>query len=221
MRFAAICLLMLSSLSAQAGETDFSTPEATIRTFVGAVKANDYIAARSCWVADSSADESILETISGMSIAARKLVSTVETRFGPDGVKLLGRWHRPNNTNAAIDHTLTNLSRGIVKERTDHAHVTIPWQTGDGDTNPAFLCLKAPIFLKQTPSGWKLDANMFTGSEKVGDLFRSGGQWTIWRDEMMAMKELLTVAERSVDLATFEKALTTKVAALKAKYATK
>jgi hypothetical protein len=200
---------------------DFSGPAETTRTFLLATKANDVEAAKKCWTIDDNNESGALDVVVGLWVASRKLVAAAEAKLGPDAVKALGRWNRPHGTNEAIDTTLTRLGNVRIQERGDVATLRIEWQPGDGDTTPAFLCVKTPLVFRRVAGEWKLDANVFTGTEKAADLFAPGKIWSVWRDEIEVMSDLTSLLESGTikDLATFQVVLKARVEALKAKYA--
>lgn len=214
---------LLLAVPALAGEPDLSDPLATVRSYVAATKANDLDAARKCWTIDDGNASGALDVVAGMWVASRKLVVATEARLGPDAVKLLGRWNRANCSDRAIHTTLERLDNTNMRERDDTARLTIGWQPGDGDTTPAFLCVRAPLLLRKVGLDWKLDANAFTGAERAADLFGPDKVWSVWRDEMAVMAELTAALESGQikDATAFEKAMKARVDELKAKYGRK
>lgn len=219
MRFA--CFISIIAISPMgAAEPDTSTPVATIRSYLAATKANDIETAKKCWTIDDENASGALDVVVGMGISSRKLVAATRDKIGADGVKALGRWDRPNCSDRAIDLTLTRIAATEVKERGEIARVTIHWESGDGEETPAFLFVKAPIILRKLGDSWKLDANVATATDKAAEMFGPNKIWPIWRDEMAAMDELTGLLDQGTieGVAAFEKALKSKVAALKAKY---
>ena len=200
---------------------DFSGAAETTKTYLLATKANDVEAAKKCWTIDDNNESGALDVVVGLWISSRKLVAAVESKLGPEGVKALGRWNRPHGTNEAIDTTLTRLGNVRIQERGDVATLKIEWQTGDGDTTAAFMCVKTPLVFRRVAGEWKLDANVFTGTAKAADLFAPGNLWPIWRDEIEVMSDLTSLIESGTikDLATFRVVLKARVDGLKAKYA--
>jgi len=199
---------------------DFSGPTETTKTYLLATRANDLEAAKQCWTIEDDNASGALDVIAGMWIEARKLTAAAEAKLGPAGVKALGRWNRVNATTAAIDTSLQRIGNVRIHESGDRSSMKIDWQPGDGETTPAFLCMKAPLFFRRTVDGWKLDANLFTGTEKAADLFGPGKIWSVWRDEMAVMAALTALLEKGTikDLPTFEAELKRRVDLLKAKY---
>lgn len=221
MKRLALCLFAVFANSPLfAGEPDLSSPAAAVRSYLAATKANDLEAAKKCWTIDDDNASGALDVMVGMWISSRQLVSATESRFGADGLKLLGRWVRPTCTDKAIDLTLDRLGAAEAKERDDEARLTISWQPGDGEANPAFLYLKAPLFFRRAGDRWRLDANVFTGAAHGADLFGPDKLWPIWRDEMAVMNDLTAGLEKDKfkDVAEFERELKKRVEALKAKY---
>jgi hypothetical protein len=220
MRFALPIFALLAAGPAFAKGPDFSTPAETAKSYLAATRANDVAAARRCWAVDDDNVSGALDVIVGMWIASRRLSIAADARFGPDGVKALGRWHRVHGTNEALDTTLQRLGNVKIQERGEVAKMTIDWQPGDGDTTPAFLCVRAPLFFRLVGGEWKLDANVFTGAEKAADLFGPGKIGAVWRDEMAVMTDLATRLEKGewTALPSFEAELKRRVEALKAKY---
>ncbi|HVK14118.1 MAG TPA: hypothetical protein VM597_35575 [Gemmataceae bacterium] len=200
---------------------DFSGPAETTKTYLLATRANDVEAAKKCWTIDDDNESGALDVVVGLWIASRKLAAAAESKLGPDAVKALGRWNRPHGTNEAIDTTLSRIGNVRIQERGDAATLRIDWQPGDGETTPAFLCVKTPLVFRRVAGEWKLDANVFTGSEKAADLFAPGKAWPVWRDEIAVMTELTRMLDEGTinNQATFEVVLRTRVETLKAKYA--
>jgi hypothetical protein len=200
---------------------DFSGPAETTKTYLLATKANDVEAAKKCWTIDDNNESGALDVIVGMWITSRKLVAAVEAKLGADGIKALGRWNQIHATDAAVDTTIQRLGNVRIHESGDRASMKIDWQAADGETTPAFLCVRHPIFFRRVAGEWKLDANIFTGSEKAADLFGPGKIWPVWRDEMAVMTDLTGLLEAGTikDLATFQVVLKARVEALKTKYA--
>jgi hypothetical protein len=223
MRLTFSTLAALATLPAFAGQPDLSSPVATVRSYVVATKANDVHAARKCWTIDDGNASGALDVVVGMWVASRRLAAVAEAKLGPDGVKLLGRWNRANCSDRAIDTTLERLGNTNLRERDETARVTIGWQPGDGEATPAFLCIRVPLVLRRVGLDWKLDANVFTGSERAADLFGPDKVWSVWRDEMAVMTELTAALENGQlkDVATFEKEMKARVDELKAKYGRK
>ena len=217
MRWLLLLLLFVHVIPAQAG--DYSFPLATIRSYLEATKKNDLEEAKKCWCIDDNNACGALDVVIGMWISSRKLSSATEAKFGADGLKLLGKWHRSNCTNQAIAITLER-SVNISMKDGGTAHARFKWEEGDDETTPVFLCIKAPLVLRKVDGQWKLDANQFTGSDKATDLFAEGKIWPIWREEMKVMDDLTTLLEkgRIKDLAAFEAELKSRVSQLKAKF---
>jgi len=88
------------------------------------------------------------------------------------------------------------------------------------DATPAFFHRTAPIFFRRVGEQWKLDANIFTNTDRAADLFGPTKIWPVWRDEMHTMNELTAAIEKGTieDVAAFERELKTRVDELKAKY---
>jgi hypothetical protein len=200
-------------------EPDLTTPSACLKTYLLATKANDLETAKKCWVVDDRNASGSLDLVAGSWIASRRLVALTEKKFGSAGVKLLGRWNRPNCTTAAIDTTLERLGNADIRERGELARVAIRWEEGDGDTTPAFLKVGS-IVLRKIGTEWKIDANLFTGCDTAEEMFQPTKIWPIWRDEMHVMSELATAIERGTitTIDALQEDLNTRVAALKAKY---
>jgi hypothetical protein len=214
------CLLTLCFVSGVwAGEPDLSTPVATVKSYLVATKANDLETAKKCWIIDDNNASGSLDLVAGSWIASRRLVALTEKKFGTEGVKLLGRWNRENCTAAAIDTTLERLANADTKERGDVAKLSIRWEEGDGDTNPAFMKV-GMLYLRKIGTEWKIDANIFTGCDTANKMFQPSKIWPIWRDEMQVMSELSTALERGTikDMEGFKEDLDKRVATLKAKY---
>ena len=223
MRLALSAFAVLASLPALAAEPDLSDPLATVRSYVAATKANDLDAAKKCWTIDDGNTSGAVDVVAGMWVASRRLVAATEAKLGPDAVGLLGRWNRANCSDRAIHTTLERLDNTNMRERDDTARLTIHWQPGDGDTTPAFLCVRAPLVLRKVGLDWKLDANAFTGADRAADLFGPDKVWSVWRDEMAVMTELTAALEsgKIKDAAAFEKEMKARVDELKAKYGRK
>ena len=220
MRFTLPLLAVFATLPLFAGEPDLSSPATTVRSYLVATKANDIETAKKCWAIDDDNASGALDVVVGMWVESRKLVAATEAKFGADGVKLLGRWNRPACTDGAIDRTLERLKAAETKDRDDLARLSIPWQPGDGEALPAFLCVKAPLVLRKAGDQWRLDANFFTGADRAADLFGPNKVWPIWRDEMAVMHAMTMLTEKGQlrDVTEFEKELRSRVDALKAKY---
>jgi hypothetical protein len=220
MRLTFAIFAALAACPAFAAEPDYSTPVATVRSYLAATKANDVEAAKLCWGIDDDKESGALDVIVGMRIASRKLVHATQAKFGNEGVKLLGRWDQPNCTDKAIDRTIERLGNITSRELGDVAKVTITWEAGDGDTTPVFLPVKAPLFLRKYGTEWKIDANVFTGEKKAAELFKPGSPWTIWRDEMALMSALTRLLEKDAvkEIGEFEQELKVRVAELKGKF---
>src|SRR5262245_46552116 len=110
MRTVLLLLAAFASLPALAGEPDLSSPPVAVRSYLAALKSNDCERAKGCWMIDDDNTSGALDVIVGMCVASRKLVATTDAKFGADGVKMLGRWNRPNCTDKAIDVTLERLA---------------------------------------------------------------------------------------------------------------
>jgi hypothetical protein len=223
MRSGILALSILSGFAvtpAFAKPPDYSGPVETTRSYLLATKATDVEAAKKCWTIDDENASGALDVVVGMWIASRKLVAAAEAKLGPDAVKALGRWNRVHGTNAAIDTTIQRLGNVRIQERGDTALLRIDWQPEDGETNPAFLCVKTPLVFRRVAGEWKLDANVFTGTEKAADLFAEGKVWQVWRDEMAVMTELTGLLDKGVikDVPTFVVAMQRRVEVLKVKY---
>lgn len=220
MRFAFAILVLFAAAPAFAKGPDFSTPGETVKSYLTAVRANDVEAAKRCWAIDEDNASGVLDVVVGMWVASRKLVAVAEAKLGPAGVEALGRWNRVHATNAAIDTTLQRLGNAKMHERGEMAKLSIEWQPGDGDTTPAFLCVKAPLFFRKVGTDWKLDANVYTGSRKAAELFGPGQIWPVWRDEMAVMTDLTTQLQKDEfkDVAAFEAEMKRCVDLIKAKY---
>src|SRR5262249_38768603 len=163
MRFILTIAASLAALPAFAGEPDLSSPPATVRSYLAAIKANDVEAAKRCWTIDDGNASGALDVVVGMWVASRKLVAVTQAHLGSEGVKHLGRWNRVACSDRAIDVTLERLATAESKELKTIAKLTIPWQPGDGETTPAFLCVKVPLVFLRVDDQWRLDANVFTG----------------------------------------------------------
>lgn len=204
---------------ASAAEPDLSTPASTMKSYLLATKANDLETAKKCWVIDDNNASGSLDLVAGTWIAARRLTSLTEKKLGAEGVKLLGRWNRPNSTDAALDLSLQRLANADIRERGDVARLSIHWLDGDGEKTPAFMKVGA-VYFRKIGLDWKIDANVFTGCDTADQMFQPTKIWPIWRDEMHVMSELATALERGTlkDIAAFQTDLNTRVTALKAKY---
>jgi hypothetical protein len=220
MRSVLAIVALLAAFPAFAGEPDLSSPPATVRSYLAAIKANDLETAKRCWTIDDGNASGALDVVVGMWIASRKLVSVTQDKFGTEGLRHLGRWNRPAGSDKAIELTLDRLRSAESKEFKTFARLSIPWQTGDGDTVPAFLCIKAPLILRRVDDRWLLDANEFTGVEKAANLFGPKSVWSACRDETAVMNEVATAIEKGQikNIGEFERELNTRVAALKARY---
>jgi hypothetical protein len=220
MKRLAVCLIAtFASLPAFAGEPDLTSPAATARSYLLATKANDVETAKKCWTVDDGNASGTLDVVVGMWIETRKLVAATDAKFGPEGLKLLGRWNRLNCADRAIDRTLERVAAATLREGETAARLVVTWAPEDRQSDPAFLC-EAPFRLRRAGDQWKLDANVFTGVEKASDLFATGKLWAVWRDEMAVMKDLTAGLEKGQfkDLAEFERDLKARVDDLKAKY---
>ena len=220
MRFTFAMFAIFAALPAFAGEPDLSSPPAALRSYLAATKANDVETAKKCWTIDDGNVTGALDVVAGMWVASRKLVVVTEAKFGADGVKLLGRWNRSSCTDKAIDLTWERIGTPEIKELGDRARFTLAWQPGDGEAKPAFFHRTSPIFFRRVGEQWKLDANIFTNTERAADLFGPTKIWPVWRDEMLIMNELTADIEKGTfkDVVEFERQLKSRVDALKAKY---
>lgn len=210
MRVALYLFAVLAGPPAHAQEPDLSSPVATARTYLLATRANDIETAKKCWAIDDNVSGT-LDVVVGMWIETRRLVAATHAKFGPDGLKLLGRWNRPSCTDRAIDRTLARVGDATVRRGETAARLVVAWTPEDRGSDPAFLC-DAPFRLRRVGGEWKLDANVVTE--------QGGPFWAVWRDEMTAMKDLTAGIEKGQfkDLTEFEHELKARVAALKAKY---
>jgi hypothetical protein len=224
MRLRFTSLGLFAALPIFAGEPDLSSPAAAVRSYLVAAKANDVETAKRCWLIDDDNASGALDVVVGMGVASRRLVAAADTKFGADGVTLLGRWNRPTCTDRAIDLTLERLATAEVKERGNVAHLAMPWQPGDGESAATYFNVKAPpLCCRRLGEQWRLDANVFTGAERATDLFAANSIWSVWRDEMNVMNDLTEAIDKGEfkDVAAFERELHARVAQLKAKYAKK
>ena len=220
MKRLAVCLIAtFASSPAFAGEPDLTSPAAAARSYLLATRANDVETAKKCWTVDDGNASGTLDVVVGMWIETRKLVAATDAKFGPERVKLLGRWNRPSCTDRAIDRTLERVAAATLREGETAARLVVTWAPEDRESDPAFLC-EAPFRLRRSGDQWKLDANVFTGVERASDLFATGKLWAVWRDEMAVMKDLTAGLEKGQfnDVAEFERELKARVDALKAKY---
>jgi hypothetical protein len=220
MRSIALVVASLAALPAFADEPDLSSPPATVRSYLTAVKANDIEAAKRCWVIDDNNASGALDVIVGMWVASRKLVAVTQANLGAGGVKHLGRWNRPNCSDRAIDLTLERLATAESKELKTIAKLTFAWQPGEGETTPAFMYVKVPLCFRRIDEQWKLDANVFTGCKDATEMFAPMSIWSVCRDEMAVMNDLTAAIEKGQfkDATEFERELQARVAVLKAKY---
>ena len=211
----------LAAYPVVAGEPDLSSPPATVRSYLAAIKANDIATAKRCWTVDDGNASGAIDVIVGMWVSSRKLVKVTQDKFGTGGLRHLGRWNRPAGSDKAIDLTLERLGRAESKEFKTFARLTIPWQAGDGEASPAFLYIKAPLILRRVDDRWLLDANEFTGVEKAANMFGPKSIWSACRDEMGVMNELTESIEKGQikNIDEFERSLNSRVAELKARYA--
>ncbi len=133
---------------------------------------------------------------------------------------MLGRWNRVNCGEPALATTLERLGGYDLKERGDESNLKIHWQAGDGESTPAFLVTKAPLYFRRVAGEWKLDANVYMGESKAANLFGPTSIWSVCRDELAVMAELTSLLEKGTikDLARFELELKRRVEGLKAKY---
>lgn len=213
MKRLALCLLAtFATLPAIAGEPDLSSPQATVRSYLLATRANDVETAKKCWAIDDNTTAT-LDVVVGKWIETRKLVAATRTKFGTDGLKLLGRWNSPACTDRAIDRTMERVTAATLREGETAARLVISWVPEDSETDPAFLC-GAPFRLRRNGDQWRLDANVLAGDPSTIQL------WAVWRDEMTIMSELTAGLEkgRYKDISEFERDLKARVDALKAKY---
>lgn len=212
MKRLALCLLgVFASSPAFAGEPDLSSPPAAVRSYLLATKANDAETAKKCWTVEDANPSGTLDVVVGMWVETRRVVAATHAKFGADGVKLLGRWNRPGCTDRAIDRTLERITAAEPREGRTAARLVVAWQAEDREADPAFLC-DAPFRLRRVGDQWKLDADVFTE--------QAGAFWTVWRDEMVIMRDLTAGLEKDQfkDVGEFERELKRRVEALKAKY---
>ena len=213
MKRLALCLFAaFASSPALAGDPDLSSPTAAVRSYLAATKANDVETARKCWTADAATDT--LDVVVGMWIETRKLVTATDAKFGAEGLKLLGRWNRPNCTDRAIDRTLERVAAARVRAGETAARLVVAWAPEDRTSDPAFLC-DFPFRLSRSGDQWKLDASVLAGDSRADERAISIG-----RDEMAIMKDLTAGLEKGhfKEEADFERELKSRVEALKAKY---
>lgn len=157
---------------------DLSPPQATFRSYLAAVKANDLVAAKACWTIDDGDTAGALDVVIGQAVESRRLVAAVRKAFGDDGVKALGRWDRPACSDAAIDRTARRLADAEVKTADDVGRIKFAWSDDDTGAN-CFVYLKAAFGLRKINEAWRLDANVFAGSERAVDLFADGKIWPL------------------------------------------
>ena len=215
MKRLALCLFAaLGTSPAFAGDPDLSSPTAAVRSYLAATKANDVETAKKCWTDD--AGTGTLDVVVGMWVETRKLVAATDARFGPEGLKLLGRWNRPSCTDRAIERTLERVAAATVREGETAARLVIHWHPEDHTSEPAFLA-DFPFRVRRSGDQWKLDAGVLIGE---GDPSAVGRALAIGRDEMAIMKDLTASLEKGQikELSEFERELKGRAATLKAKY---
>ncbi len=209
----------------KATEPDQSTPQAAFRTFLEGIKKNDIDLAKGCWVIDDDNRSGALDLLVGRWIASRKLSDITDAKLGANGLKVLGRWHRTDLSDAAIGRTLVRLENAEVTEHGDLAKLKFKWQPGDGaeegKLTTVFLYLNVPYGLRKIGKEWKIDANIFMDAKRADDLFKPNSIWVVWRDEMELMNQLAEKLEKRKiqTVPQFEKQVKESVDALKAKYA--
>jgi hypothetical protein len=210
----------------RAAEPDLSSPHATFRTFLEAVKKNDLEQAKRCWTIDDDNRSGALDVLVGRWIAARKLSDIVDAKLGANGLKVMGRWHRADLSNQAIGRTIVRLEKAEAVDREDIATLKFRWEPGDsadGKQTAVFLYLNVPYGLHKIGNQWRIDANLFMDVKQADELFKPNSIWVVWREEMELMNRLTEMLEKRQiqTVAQFEKQVKESVDALKAKYAKK
>ena len=220
MKRLALCVFAaLTSLPAFAGEPDLSSPAAAARSYLLATKANDIETAKKCWTVDDGNLSGTLDVVIGMWVETRRLVAATDAKFGPDGLKLLGRWNRPACTDRAIDRTLERVAAATVREGEMAARLVITWHAEDRTIDPAFL-FDFPFRVRRSGDQWQLDARVLSGGTAATDPDAAARAVAIGRAEMAIMTALTAGLEKGQfkDLTEFERELKAQVDALKAKY---
>jgi hypothetical protein len=176
-------------------KAEYADPTSTYRTYLEAVRKNDTLAAKKCWMMDGDDSAGALDVIVGFWIAARQLHQVALQKFGKEGGLAIPKgWRRNDVTDQAIDVTKKRLEDVKVETLGDTAELKIKWKEGDGFPTPAFEFRESTSFRK-VDGNWKIDANRMTGLVRAADLFEKSTWGPMFRDQLVIMKEAVAGME--------------------------
>jgi hypothetical protein len=134
---------------------DYSSPEATYRTFLNAVKNDDSVGAVACWTVSDGNESKVLDVLVGVWVTMHEFGKITRDTIGDYDGQML----RPDCTDEAIDLTLSRLTASEASIAGDTAKLPIKWEKGDGYPTPAFFYSDAPIPFRLEDGSWKIDAH--------------------------------------------------------------
>jgi hypothetical protein len=199
---------------------DFSSPVATYRTYVQAIKANDLKSAAACWAPSDKNEATFVEVVAGGWIASHRLNGLIATKFkgaGDDLKKIV----REDCTDAALDRTLDRLSESEAKIHGDVGELVVKWKQSDGGGQDAvFEFSTEPHYFHQVGDTWRLDVAKTDGNTKSEELLAPGTWGSLWKGSVEMLNGIMGDVEsgKIVTSKDLQQAIEDRTAVLQAKY---
>jgi hypothetical protein len=185
----AVAIVLLAARPLTAKDPDVGSPKTTLQSYVAAVKAGDYEAAKKCWVVDGKDRDGALEGVVGFWTASRRAELAMVERFGREGINVLGKFAREDLSDDALDRTLSRIQDSEAEVKADQASFKIKWKDGDGSRNEAFLFSREPLKFRKVEGKWLLDASAQAGGDAQSIL--EPGTWgPLFRDYTRMLNEV-------------------------------
>jgi hypothetical protein len=162
-----------------ANSPDFSSPVATYRTYLLAIKADDERAAKECWWIPDDDRSGALDVVVGMHAAHHRCAGLLARRFGEATKPFLDEISQ--FTDVTIDRELKELPQAQVQVAGDTATVTLPDYAHD---------------FRKIGGVWKIDFNASTGLKGPADFFQQGSWGPQLAVVVRLMRELSAELER-------------------------
>lgn len=168
---------------------DLSSPKATFKSYVEAVRRGDAETAKKCWVIDGKDKDGALEVVVGMWTSGRRARVALTDKFGPKSVKVLGSFDYESLTDEALDRTMKLVETsavGIEDGKTVLKHP--PGKDGE-PAGPVFLLADDPIPFRKVDGRWRIDATAYADGD-AETLLKEGTWGPLFRDYAKAMNEV-------------------------------
>ncbi|HWE95557.1 MAG TPA: hypothetical protein VG269_16450 [Tepidisphaeraceae bacterium] len=169
------------ALSRQGHAADYSDPKKTLRTFWGAIKADDMTTVKACMAVSDGNKSAMLDFLADSWTVPHQCAKAAAAKFG----KLPDAFQHDCPSDKDLDEALVRLSNARVRTAKDRALVEP--DNADGELTGAPLSEKA-IPLIKVGGEWKIDVDLLVG---IDDPAAAMQKATVMVQAYQGMKQIL------------------------------